>query len=442
VTRHVKRDGTPSLASSGAPAPFPFHPARAGLAHACFLDDLDRDDCDFDRQALLGAFLVMRLADKLAPGAPDLPGEALEYQLRATERHLFDEVEDSPERAHLESILRAIDAGWRRKRPTLVAPSMLAYAHHLEEQLRFEQAQDVLRTLLLAGGEKLSAADTIAARLFVARIDRKQARFEDAETGYEAARQLAERAGDRRSALLSRVGCALIAKARGNLPAAETSLRQVITEAESARLRDVQARAHHDLGFVLENRGHLHDAIRHSVRAVELYQDEPSRLRALVNVGIMLRAVGAYSTAKTALSLVAGAPMAMDEVRANAAVELMEIASREGDRITFETNRERVLAKADRLPLDDRVDFLLKTGLGLCRFGQTRRGTEFVDEAATLAASGGLHEAEFRIARIRAGLHEATGACGGPDARVESGAEDLRDVTSALDRLASAAAVA
>src|SRR2546429_3654853 len=43
----------------------------------------------------------------------------------------------------------------------LVLPALFAYAHYLEDEMRLEEALDVLDTLLQVGGEKLPATDAV-----------------------------------------------------------------------------------------------------------------------------------------------------------------------------------------------------------------------------------------------------------------------------------------
>src|SRR2546422_3290821 len=72
--------------------------------------------------------------------------------------------------------------------------------------MRFDEALDVLWTLVQVGDTRLSSPDAVAVRLRMARVNRKQNRFDEAEAAYVAAGELAATAGDRDFELLSRVG--------------------------------------------------------------------------------------------------------------------------------------------------------------------------------------------------------------------------------------------
>jgi hypothetical protein len=52
------------------------------------------------------------------------------------------------------------------------------------------------------------------------------------------------------------------------------------------------------------------------------------------------------------------------------------------------------------------TDYLLKLGIGLARFGLFDRAVTELDQALRVAQAHRLHEFEFRIERIRAGLRD------------------------------------
>src|SRR2546422_4110102 len=72
--------------------------------------------------------------------------------------------------------------------------------------MRFDEALDVLWTLVQVGDTRLSSPDAVAVRLRMARVNRKQNRFDEAEAAYVAAGELAATAGGRDFELLSRIG--------------------------------------------------------------------------------------------------------------------------------------------------------------------------------------------------------------------------------------------
>src|SRR2546426_6550846 len=211
---------------------------------------------------------------------------------------------------------------------------------------RLEEALDVLDTLLQVGGEKLPATDAVGAQLRRARVYRKLNEFDAAEKSYAEGGALAATIGDTHSELLSRVGRADTMRGRGNLVEAESSLRDILVDAERLQDREARARAHQVIAVVLSTRGQPAEAIPHEWRAFQLYDDELSRSRTLADLGVMLSIVGDIEGAERALSRVLrrGSPEAVS----NALIELMHCASYRRDRVGFERWRGQCDARRER----------------------------------------------------------------------------------------------
>src|SRR2546422_6962892 len=93
--------------------------------------------------------------------------------------------------------------------------------------MRFDEALDVLWTLVQVGDTRLSSPDAVAVRLRMARVNRKQNRFDEAEAAYVAAGELAATAGDPDFELFSRIGPANTPPGPGNPAPAGRRLRAV-----------------------------------------------------------------------------------------------------------------------------------------------------------------------------------------------------------------------
>lgn len=381
-----------------------------------------------------GAFLALRLLDQLVEAGG--PADAFRYQLSATERYCDDLGVEGTEVAHLVGLVRIAREASRHGDPRLVVPEMLAYAHYLEDEGHYPEAQDVLETLLRITAEQISLADRIAALLRLARVNRKMARFAQAETQYDAAGELARSAGDMYSSLLSRLGNANCLWGRGNLAEAEVRLRAILADARAAQQRDAEARAEHGLGTVLGTRslGQPHLAVAHLWRAFELYEDELSQTRVLGDLAFSLMTLGQYAAAERALRLVVNRGGGTSEALVNAFIELMHCASARGDRLGFERWRNECDKRFDLVPPNVQSDLYFKTGIGLARFGNIRSATACLDRAMEIAARYGLHEHEFRIERVRLGLADCEAAClsgtGQDDQLVDHAA--VREVAASL----------
>jgi tetratricopeptide (TPR) repeat protein len=409
------------------------------LPHAIFLQRVSGRQSATTLEARLGqgAFLALRLVDLLAPERAPVSTDAFHYQWVATDRFCRELRAAATEGAHVHGVAVSAADAHRFGEIQLIAPALFAYAHFLEDELRLEESIDVLTTLLVVVGSRLSAADTVAAQLRFARVHRKLNRFDEAEEAYTEAGEVATAAGDRYSALLSRIGRAECSRGRGNLAEAEQTLRAIRADAKAAGEPDVEARAEHGIGAVLYNRGHPDLAVQHAWQAFALYEEEDSRMRALNDVGVMLLSLGDAVGAERALSEVIRRGSSQDNM-SNALVELMHCASYRRDHVGFTRWRERCEERAADMPPNIRADFYLKFGIGQARFGRFRRAEALMKQALEVASAAGLHEAEFRIERILAGL----GDCEQAMARESQPATEpvvqtaeLREVSESLAQL-------
>ena len=126
----------------------------------------------------------------------------------------------------------------------------------------------------------------------------------------------------------------------------------------------------------------------------------------------------------------------------NAVTELLECASRRGDRLTFGRWREQCRSREPRMGPNMRVDFYLKLGIGQARFGQFRRAEASLEKALELAAEAGLHEFEFRIERIKGGLRDCERELAKAPLEVAEPPQDeaLRNVRLSLSEVVQAGA--
>ncbi|MEX2155701.1 MAG: hypothetical protein WD773_02545 [Gemmatimonadales bacterium] len=319
-----------------------------GLPHAVFLQRVADEPATSPEVRLgQGAFLTLRFVDLLSADREPPAADVFRYQWAATERYCAELQGEGTEAAHLIGIVRATGEAHRRGDIRLLAPALLAYAHYLEQESHFQEADDALLTLIDVGGDRLAASDATAAWLRVGRVRRIQADFERATAAYVEAGRIAAAAGDQRSVLLSRVGQCNVTHFRGNLAAAEAAWRALLSDAGAAGFQSAQAYAEHGLGNVLQRRGQAHEGAPHLWRAYELHEDGIEQLRALGDLGLALLSLGNVDAAERALNEVMrrGGPA---EIITNAMLELMHCASFRRDRVSFERWRERALHRIGR----------------------------------------------------------------------------------------------
>jgi tetratricopeptide (TPR) repeat protein len=385
------------------------------------------------------AFLALRLVDLLAPEREPVHPDAFRYQCAATERFCRDLRMTSTEGAHLQALVASAGGAQRNGDVGLLLPGLFAYAHYLEDEMRLDEALDVLWTLRAVGARRISPADTVALWLRAGRVNRKLNRFEHAEEAYAEAGQIAAAAGDAHSELLSRIGRAHGMLGRGNLPEAERCFGSALGDARRAGDRALEAQSEHGLAAALQHRVSPDTALGHAWRAFELYEDEDSRLRALGDVGLMLLMLGDAKGAEHALSEVVRRGASHDLI-ANALIELMHCASFQRDRVGFERWRTRSKEAGPRMPPNILADYHLKSGIGEARFGLFRRSRASLTRAHKVAEDAGLHEFVFKIERIKDGLRvceEALGATSTADAEPVTQSEAVRKVSASIAHVAA-----
>jgi hypothetical protein len=122
----------------------------------------------------------------------------------------------------------------------------------------------------------------------------------------------------------------------------------------------------------------------------------------------------------------------------NPSIELMYLASARGDRVGFERWRERAAAHEPKMTPNSRVDFYLKCGIGLARFGNFSRAQDLLGAARALAAEHGLHAFEFRVERIQLGLpacERELASCSAGHREPICDFEPVREVAASLAQL-------
>jgi tetratricopeptide (TPR) repeat protein len=268
----------------------------------------------------------------------------------------------------------------------------------------FEEALDVLTTFERTAGTQIEPSAEITVAMLTGRAKRLTAQFDEAEAAYRRAGVLATAQGDHRMEAFSRLGRAIVHQSRGNLAEAEREYSELLGDARTLGDRGLESQVENGLGVVLGYRGQIPDSAPHFWRAFELSQDDPEEaLGALHNLGYTLSRLGVAEAAERAFRFVLERAHGV-EVMNNARIELMHCASYRRDRVGFARwNAECGRSLATMLP-NQVADYHLKLGIGLARFGQFDRTTNELRLALDVARASGLHELEFRIERIMAGL--------------------------------------
>ena len=366
--------------------------------HEPFLERAADTDAQESGGNGLGAFLTLRLIDQFSADRERIHREATAYQVTATGEFLNDIYPHTPEVIHLRELVHvsgtALDTSDRR----LLLPPLMAFAFWLEQELRLDEAMDVLKTALqLSDGR--DGEEEVAAHLQYARVLRMRGDFEGARRSYTRSGNIAATLQDNHSVLLSQIGLAMVLQKTGNLPGSERIFREVIVEAERTGDRDAEARACHDLSGTLYYASRTSEGAQLAFRAFELYEQSILRFRALSDTGIFLKELGHYSEAKRAFLIVLGSNPAPG-VRARTVSELLDLGALTDDRVSFERWRRELAVQYDQLPPDDQVDFDMKVGSGLSVFGRQQAAVKHYERALRVAEQCHLGERVFTVEKL------------------------------------------
>lgn len=354
---------------------------------------------DVPARIALGAYLVARLVDRRLTVA-DSPDEieGLRWQMESTRKFLGDLPPGETEVAHTLGIVDSVNSD-PEHRDAILRMALVAYAYYLEHEGRFEEALDILRLGGRTYRNQMPPVDAATMALFVARLNRMLARWEPANHSYGLAEQAGLETRDVGTVMLARIGRANVLRGQGNLTPSRGMLERVIAETGSPELTDVHGRALSDLSVVLDRQGHVHDALLTRYRALLSLRDELQRTRVLGDLGVGLRAVGAYDAARQCYDMVLNSDSSFI-IRTNTCVELMEMESAVGNRIAFERFRQEAKACENRMPPSMAIDYRYKVGIGFARFGKDGRARAMLREALNLAEEHRLNEWYFRVDRV------------------------------------------
>jgi tetratricopeptide (TPR) repeat protein len=368
------------------------------LNHEPFLERarLQREqERDGSARLALGAYVVARLINKLI--TMDESPEALDgfrWQLDAVRRHIDDLPADAPETAHLSGVAAEVSAEGRSS-PGLWM-NLTAYAYFLEHEGRLDESLEILNLATRVQGRETSPADFTAYALFAARLNRQLARWDTATACYIAAEEAACACGDDISMFRSRLGQSAVHRGRGNLPCARELAEGVIRDATRLGLPEVQAMGYADLGVVCSLQGLQLEELEATYKAFRLTPDAHQRMQSLGDLGIGLCRIGAFQAARLAFEIVINSNTSF-YVRSNSLVELMDLESTVGNRVSFERCRSMIEQNVGRLPPSLATDYQYKLGIGFMRFEQMTRARSALLAGLKLAETHQLNTYYFKI---------------------------------------------
>ncbi len=351
----------------------------------------------------LGAFLTLRLIDRIAEAPGAAKSESLAYQVRACATYLGELVPTTEEVSHLREIVHVARSVQETGNKRLLWAPLQAFAYWLEQELRLEESIDALDSALRL--ENASAIhEKIATQLQRGGVLRLAGKFDESQAAYTVAGQLANLAGDWHSVMVSRIGHAKILQKTGDLPRAEQVLREVLGTAVERGDAPIEARASHDLSVNMHLMSRRNEAVPLALRAYELYDEPMLRARAVNDLGTFLKELGHYAAARDAFLLVLRT-QPTPEFRMHTAIELLELAALVQDRVGFSRWRRELNGIESVLPPSEHVDLKLKLGAGVASFGNHDEGIAHLEHAIVLAEEHKLAQKLFEAERVLREVH-------------------------------------
>ena len=377
------------------------------LSHEPFLERarLQREqEQDASARLALGAYVVARLIDRLLTVQLDeQAAEGFRWQLESVRKHIDELPSEEPETAHLAGIVAAVPLEGPPQAP--LWKSLTACAYFLENDGRLEESLEMLMLAARVQGSRTSTADFASYALTAGRLNRELARWDVAVTCYRAAEDAAQAIGDVTTIFRSRLGLGGVHRGQGNFPLARAAAEEVAAKATELRLPDAQAMAYADLGVIYSLQGLKLESLESHYKAFQLSTDILQQMRTLNDLAMGLCEGGAYDVARLAFQIVINSGTKL-LVRVNAMLELMDLESLVGNRLSFERCREAAEKYWARMSPSMRVDLRFKVGSGFARFSQLTRARASLSEALSLAEQHGLNAWYFKVEQALTELAE------------------------------------
>jgi hypothetical protein len=307
---------------------------------------------------------------------------------------------------------------------------LLRYGRALDLEGRWSLASDVFKTMAESFPESRFPELVVEASTALGAAARNSGDWQTSDRGYARAQYLADTIHNLPLSLTARLGAAASSRVRGNLPAAEIEIEEVLAEARSEKLQQVEAVALHESASLAHSRRDYQRAIHHGYASLELTTNLTARDRILGDIAAAYAGLGLKQPARDGYSIVA-LTSPHQWVRWQATLNLMELAVEDGDEESFDD----LVAQMANAKLDPRLNAyrLYYQGMGLRRFGRDDSAT-MMREAMDFASKYQLHQLAHEIEEsIERGVVVSNE---GP-AKADEGEEtrELQHIAEALARL-------
>jgi tetratricopeptide (TPR) repeat protein len=370
--------------------------SRRKLPHLAYLEALA--DCEEGTprwHALTAGYAALQLFDLwVEHERGTVPPSDLE--LRRVHRRLALVSPGDPVRrclTHLVEVMKraapARGSAERRLRSDEAGRILAAYGKLLQYESSWSLSLDVHETLISYAWRADDEDRLLDSMLMVGFCLRTLGRLDEAREAYALLRDTATAVESEQYLLLSELGFAKIAVARGNLPAAAGMLDRILDGSRAAEYSSVRAKALMDRARVAMQLGDDATALVLGHRAFECSVDPFDRDRLLLNIGLTLSHMHLWAEARDAY-LVAAATAQESTVRWMAQINLMELAYLEGNELQFE-HYQRAVPATELPPYVETVYYETRAH-GLCVFGRLDQATDAFHRMLDVAGRHGLNE--------------------------------------------------
>lgn len=272
---------------------------------------------------------------------------------------------------------------------TSLNQSLFKYGRTLDLEGHWTLAADVFATVTEMAREARDANLAIEATTALGGAARRSGDWDRSAESYATAAHLADSLGDKASGLTVQIGVANTHMARGNLPAAQMILDEVIDEAGRSGFDGVQALAYHGRASLAHLRGEFADTVSLAYKALEKTSNPSARDSINADIAAAFMELGMHDAARDAY-LIVSMTSRYQWVRWQASINLMELAAIDGMEESFNS----YLKNLKNAALDPRLRsyFLLYAGQGLRRLGREDEGREFIADALAFATEHKINQ--------------------------------------------------
>jgi tetratricopeptide (TPR) repeat protein len=306
--------------------------------------------------------------------------------MRAVSDQVMAIREGNPIRRPLVKVLDELRGGpsW-----SVINLQLFAYGRALDLDGVWSLAVDVFDTVADIARAERDHQVAIDATTALGGAARRSGDWDRSAEGYAEAAYLADALGDKASGLTVRIGRANTQIARGNLPAAQSIVDDVIAEASKSSLDGVLALANHAGATVAFLQKRYDDAVTLGYKALRLTTNPNIRDNIMADMGGAFFMMGRREAARD-VYLITSMTSRYQWVRWQAAINLMEIASYDGNEDAFDDYGRELRNAA----LDPRLRsyFLLLYGEGAMRLGRHDDGLRSIEEARDFATAHKIYQ--------------------------------------------------